>query len=87
MTRVYEIPFHPGDDLHWPVRVDGVVVDRFPSRYEALRSALNRAASDGGDASIGIEGADGVWRPFGSDAKRPSLVPTLPGARHLSLVR
>ncbi|GAA0902175.1 DUF2188 domain-containing protein [Luteibacter anthropi] len=86
MTRVYEIPFHPGEDTRWPVRVDGVVVESFPSRYEALRAALNRAVSDGGDASIGIEGADGVWRPFGSDAKRPSRVPPLP-QRHLSLVR
>jgi hypothetical protein len=81
MPRIYEIPYQPDDGLSWPLSVDGEVLSRFDSRFEALRSAVNRAAAEGGDASIGIEGADGVWRPFGSDAKRPARVPPMPGRR------
>ena len=86
MSRIYEIPYQPDDGPSWPLRVEGEVVSRFDSRFEALRSAVNRAAAEGGDVSIGIEGADGVWRPFGSDAKRPARVPPMPG-RRLSVVR
>jgi hypothetical protein len=81
MTRVYEVPYFPEDGLGWAVRLDGRVVARCESRYEALAAAMNRAAAEGGDASIGIEGADGVWRPFGTDAKRPGRVPALPPRR------
>lgn len=86
MTRVYEVPYFAEDDLGWPVRVDGRIVVRCESRYAALDAAVKRAAAEGGNASIGIEGADGVWRPFGSDAKRPSRVPAMP-ARRFSLFR
>ncbi|WP_157006889.1 hypothetical protein [Luteibacter yeojuensis] len=86
MTHVYEVPYFPEEDLGWPVRVDGRVVARCGSRYDALMTAMNNAAAEGGDASIGIEGADGVWRPFGSDAKRPARVPRMP-ARRFSVVR
>jgi hypothetical protein len=86
VTHVYEVPYFPEDDLGWPVRVDGRVVARCDSRYGALLAAINRAAAEGGDASIGIEGADGIWRPFGSDAKRPARVPQMP-ARRFSVVR
>ncbi|MEX1826488.1 hypothetical protein [Luteibacter sp. CQ10] len=85
MTRLYEIPYYPEDGLRWPVRVDGQVIDYFASRFEALRAAVNRAAGEGGDASIGVEGADGVWRPFGSDAKRP--LEATSSARRVSVVR
>jgi hypothetical protein len=81
MSRIYEIPYQSDDGLSWPVRLDGEVLARFDSRFEALRSAVNRASAEGGDVSIGIEGADGVWRPFGSDAKRPARVPPMPGRR------
>jgi hypothetical protein len=84
MTRVYEVPYAPEGGLGWPVRVDGRIIARCDSRVSALATALNRAAAEGGNATIGIEGADGVWRPFGSDAKRPARVPTLP-ARRLSV--
>jgi len=47
---------------------------------------VNRASAEGGDASIGVEGADGIWRPFGSDAKRPARLPPMPG-RKLRAVR
>jgi hypothetical protein len=81
MSRIYEIPYHPDDSHRWPVCVDGRVLSRFDSRFEALRSAVNQAAAEGGDASIGVEGVDGIWRPFGSDAKRPARVPPMPGRR------
>ena len=86
MTRVYEIPYQPDDGASWTVRVEGFPIGRYPSRFEALRAAVNRAAAEGGDASIGVEGADGIWRPFGSDAKRPIRVPPLP-PRRSSLAR
>ncbi|HVI55309.1 MAG TPA: hypothetical protein VM621_09680 [Luteibacter sp.] len=86
MSRIYEIPYHPDESHSWPLRVDGVVLSRFDSRFEALRSAVNRASAEGGDVSIGVEGADGIWRPFGSDAKRPARVPPMPG-RKLHIVR
>jgi hypothetical protein len=81
MSRIYEIPYHPDYGQSWPVRVDGQVLGHFDSRFEALRSAVNQAAAEGGDASIGVEGADGLWRPFGSDAKRPARIPPMPGRR------
>jgi hypothetical protein len=86
MTRIYEIPYNPDDSLSWPVCMNGRVLFRFASRFEALRAAVNQAAAEGGDTSIGVEGADGVWRPFGSDAKRPARVPPMP-ARRLRAVR
>jgi len=86
MTRVYEIPYQPDDGASWTVRLEGVPIGRFPSRFEALRAAVNRAAAEGADTHIGVEGADGIWRPFGSDAKRPARLPPLP-PRHLSVVR
>ncbi|MDF4004516.1 hypothetical protein P3W33_14035 [Luteibacter sp. PPL552] len=85
MTRRYEIPYHAEDGKRWPVRLEGVAVGYFASRFEALRDAVSRAASDGGEACIRVEGADGVWRPFGSDAKRPFDTP--PPAPRLSVVR
>ncbi len=78
MTRIYEIPFQPDSDLSWSVRLAGRVIDRFESRFEALRAAVNKASAEGTDTKIAVEGADGVWRPFGSDAKRPARVPPLP---------
>jgi hypothetical protein len=81
MSRIYEIPYHPDDSHCWPVSVDGRVLSRFDSRFEALRSAVNQAAAEGEGSSIGVEGADGIWRPFGSDAKRPARVPAMPGRR------
>jgi len=86
MSRIYEIPYHPDDSHSWPVSVDGQVISHFDSRFEALRSAVNQAAAEGGDTSIGVEGADGIWRPFGSDAKRPEQLPPMPG-RKLRAVR
>jgi len=78
MSRIYEVPFLPDDRQQWPLSLAGRVLERYPSRFEALRAAVNRAAADGGDAGIGVEGADGVWRPFGSDVKRPIRVPPMP---------
>ncbi|HEY4294177.1 hypothetical protein [Luteibacter sp.] len=86
MTRVYEIPYQPDEGASWTVSVAGCPIGRFASRFEALRAAVNRAAADGGDTSIGVEGADGIWRPFGSDAKRPAKPPLLP-APPLTVVR
>jgi hypothetical protein len=86
MPRVYEIAYEPDDGRSWTVRVGGHPIGRFESRFEALRAAVNRAAAEGGDASIGIEGADGIWRPFGSDAKRPAQLPPMP-TRRFSLIR
>lgn len=86
MARVYEVPYHPEGGLAWAVRVGGRTVERFDSRFDALRSAVNRASAEGGDSNIAIEGADGIWRPFGSDAKRPARIPPLP-ARRLHAVR
>jgi hypothetical protein len=81
MTRVYEIPYHPEQGASWMVRLEGRPVGRFSSRFEALRDAVNRAAADGGDTSIDVEGADGVWRPFGSDVKRPVNIALQPSSR------
>ncbi|SEV85481.1 DUF2188 domain-containing protein [Luteibacter sp. 329MFSha] len=81
MTRVYEVPYLPDDGSRWTLRLAGQTVGTFASRFEALQAAVNRASADGGDASIGVEGADGIWRPFGSDIKRPVHVPTLPPVR------
>ena len=86
MTRVYEIPYQPDEGPFWTVRLGGAPVGRFPSRFEALRAAVNLAAADGAGATIGVEGADGIWRPFGSDAKRPVPVQVAP-VRRLSAVR
>jgi len=77
MSRIYEVPFLPDERQMWPLSLDGRVLERYPSRFEALRAAVNRAAADGPDASIGVEGADGVWRPFGSDIKRPIRIPPM----------
>lgn len=86
MTRVYEIPYQPDDGACWTVRVAGSPIGRFASRFEALRAAVNGATADGNDATICVEGADGIWRPFGSDAKRPVRAPSSPPKR-LSVVR
>jgi hypothetical protein len=86
MARVYEVPYHPDGGVAWAVRISGRVIERFASRFEALRAAVNRASAEGGDTAIAVEGADGLWRPFGSDIKRPERVPTLP-PRHLSIVQ
>lgn len=86
MTRMYEIPYQPDGGLSWAVRLGGVAVGRFPSRFEALRAAVNLASADGTGATIAVEGADGIWRPFGSDAKRPVSAQAVP-MRTLSAVR
>ncbi|SEO62230.1 hypothetical protein SAMN02800692_1453 [Luteibacter sp. UNC138MFCol5.1] len=86
MTRVYEVPYLPDDGSRWTLRLAGQPVGTFASRFEALQAAVNRASADGGDASIAVEGADGIWRPFGSDVKRPTRPPPMP-ARRLALVR
>ena len=83
MNRVYEIPYQPDDGASWTLRRDGRPVGRFPSRFEALLAAVNSASADGAGASIAIEGADGMWRPFGSDAKRPAVPPRLPSGHSL----
>jgi hypothetical protein len=75
MVRIYEVPFHPHAGRAWEVRVAGRVIERCDSRYDALRCAVSMASSDGGDARIDVEGADGVWRPFGTDIKRPVAIP------------
>ncbi|SFW34778.1 DUF2188 domain-containing protein [Luteibacter sp. UNCMF366Tsu5.1] len=82
MTRIYEISYHPDDGSSWTLRLDGRPVGRFPSRFEALQAAVNRAAADGVGTGIAIEGADGIWRPFGSDAKRPAELPRLSVGRY-----
>lgn len=71
MARIYEVPYQPDAGLVWSVLISGRVIDRFDSRFEALRAAVNKASAEGGDTGIAVEGADGIWRPFGSDAKRP----------------
>lgn len=81
MTSVYRIPYHPDVALRWAVEEDGHAIAHFSERFEALRHAVNKAASEGGGASISVEGADGVWRPFGSDAKRPMRGSNLPNHR------
>jgi len=86
MARIYEVPFHPESGTSWAVRISGRTMELFDSRFDALRSAVNRASAEGGDTNIAVEGADGVWRPFGSDAKRPVRVPALP-VRRLHAVR
>lgn len=85
MARVYEVPYHPEGGVAWAVRISGRVIERFASRFEALRAAVNRASAEGGDTAIAVEGADGLWRPFGADIKRPAHLPKLP-PRHLSVV-
>lgn len=75
MVRIYEVPFLPHAGRVWEVRVSGEAIERCDSRYDALRCAVSRASSDGGDARIDVEGADGVWRPFGTDIKRPVAIP------------
>jgi len=84
MSRIYEVPFLPDDRQRWPLMLSGRVLESYPTRFDALRAAVNRAAADGGGAGIGVEGADGVWRPFGSDIKRPVRPPPTP--RHLSAI-
>lgn len=87
MARIYEVPYLPDASEAWAVRTHGCVIERFNSRFEALRAAVDRASADGGDTAIAVEGADGIWRPFGADIKRPVTVPRLPTQRHLSAVR
>ncbi|SEM23976.1 hypothetical protein SAMN02800694_0311 [Luteibacter sp. UNCMF331Sha3.1] len=81
MTRVYEVPYLPDEGSRWTLRLAGRPVGTFASRFEALRAAVNFASAEGGDTSIGVEGADGMWRPFGSDVKRPSHLPPMPPVR------
>lgn len=87
MAHIYEVPYLPDASGAWTVRTHGRVMERFDSRFEALRAAVARASGDGGDTAIAVEGADGIWRPFGADIKRPVTVPRMPTQRHLSAVR
>ncbi|MBB3227282.1 hypothetical protein FHW69_001883 [Luteibacter sp. Sphag1AF] len=78
-TVVFDIPYRPNENRAWDVRQDNRVVAQFPSRVDALRFAMNRAAHvehDSTRALVAVEGADGVRRAFGGDVKRP-LDPTL----------
>lgn len=87
MPHIYEVPYLPDASGAWTLRTHGRVMERFNSRVEALRAAVDHASADGGDTAIAVEGADGIWRPFGADFKRPVTIPRLPTQRHLLAVR
>jgi hypothetical protein len=72
---IYDIPFHPDLAGLWHVHVNGVPTENFESRVAALGYAVQQSkllgAQHGVQVLVSVEGADGVWREFESNAKRP----------------
>jgi hypothetical protein len=69
---IYDIPYSPIPAGAFVVNSSHDGAQKFPSRTDALRFAIEAAlrAGDRGEvATINIEGADGRWRLFDRTAK------------------
>ncbi|QWT21887.1 DUF2188 domain-containing protein [Bacillus sp. NP157] len=72
---IYDIPFHPDLAGLWHVQLNGVPTENFETRVAAIAYAVNQSRLIGNPGHVqvlvSVEGADGVWREFESNAKRP----------------
>jgi hypothetical protein len=72
---IYDIPFNPDLAGLWHVQLNGVPTENFDSRVAAIAYAVQQSKLLGTQGQVqvlvSVEGADGVWREFESNAKRP----------------
>jgi len=73
---IYDIPFNPDLGGLWHVQLNGVPTENFESRVAAIAYAVQQSKLLGTHSGqlqvlVSVEGADGVWREFESNAKRP----------------
>lgn len=72
---IYDIPFHADVAGLWHVHMNGVPMENFESRMAALAYAVQQSKLLGTQNTVhtlvSVEGADGIWREFESNAKRP----------------
>jgi hypothetical protein len=72
---IYDIPFAPDLAGLWHVQINGVPTENFDSRVAAIGYAVQQSKLLGGQGGVqvlvSVEGADGMWREFESNAKRP----------------
>ncbi|QDE39196.1 DUF2188 domain-containing protein [Luteibacter pinisoli] len=76
---IYDIPFNPDLAGLWHVQLNGVPTENFETRVAAIAYAVQQSKLLGTQAQgpgqlqvlVSVEGADGVWREFESNAKRP----------------
>lgn len=73
---IYDIPFHPDLAGLWHVQLNGVPTENFETRVAAIAYAVQQSKLLGTQGAavqvlVSVEGADGVWREFESNAKRP----------------
>lgn len=72
---IYDISFHPDVAGLWHVQVNGVPTENFETRIAAIAYAVQQSkligAQSGVQVLVSVEGADGIWREFESNAKRP----------------
>lgn len=72
---IYDISFHPDVAGLWHVQVNGVPTENFETRIAAIAYAVQQSKLIGAQAGlqvlVSVEGADGIWREFESNAKRP----------------
>ncbi|MBB3229115.1 hypothetical protein FHW69_003767 [Luteibacter sp. Sphag1AF] len=72
---IYDIPFHPDLAGLWHVHLNGVPIENFATRVAAIAYAVSQSkllgSQHGVQMLVSVEGADGIWREFESNAKRP----------------
>ncbi|TCV94538.1 hypothetical protein EC912_10321 [Luteibacter rhizovicinus] len=72
---IYDIPFNPDLAGLWHVQLNGVPMENFATRVAAIAYAVAQSkligAQRGVRVLVSVEGADGIWREFESNAKRP----------------
>ncbi|WP_426284942.1 DUF2188 domain-containing protein [Luteibacter sp. E-22] len=72
---IYDIPFHPDMAGLWHVQMNGVPTENFETRIAAIAYAVQQSkllgTQNGLQVLVSVEGADGIWREFESNAKRP----------------
>ncbi|URL59871.1 DUF2188 domain-containing protein [Luteibacter flocculans] len=72
---IYDISFHPDVAGLWHVQVNGVPTENFETRIAAIAYAVQQSkllgTQPGVQVLVSVEGADGIWREFESNAKRP----------------
>lgn len=72
---IYDIPFSPDLAGLWHVQMNGVPTENFDTRVAAIAYAVQQSkllgVHGGLQVLVSVEGADGIWREFESNAKRP----------------
>jgi hypothetical protein len=72
---IYDIPFSPDLAGLWHVQMNGVPMENFETRVGAIAYAVQQSKllgiQNGLQVLVSVEGADGIWREFESNAKRP----------------